>query len=75
MEHFYRKKGFTKPDIKEYFEPLKTTREIQDGVKIQNGAKNPKKLIISAKWPIFNRFQKPLLRFVRTNSVYKTPLR
>jgi hypothetical protein len=51
-----------------------TIAEIQDGVKIQNGGKNKKKLIFAAKWSIFNGFPITFLCFVRPTSVYKTPL-
>jgi len=47
--------------------------EIQDGVKIQNGAKNRKKLVFAAKWPNSNGFQKSLLCFVCPTSVHKKP--
>jgi hypothetical protein len=62
-------------DPKNNLSLLNTIEEIQDGVKIQDGAKNPKKkYILAAKWSIFNGFQKTFLRFVRSTGVYKTPL-
>jgi hypothetical protein len=62
-------------DRNKIFSNLNTTAEIQDGVKIQNGAQKMKNLIFAAKWAIFNEFQKPFLCFVCATSVHKTPLR
>jgi hypothetical protein len=46
------------------FSHLSFDPEIQDGVKIQNGAQKRKNLIFAAKWPIFNEFQKTISLFV-----------